>query len=466
MSPKRLCSAFATVLAYAGVACGQSSAPTSGEITVQLVQGIDSAVNPNGKSEGRVTKSTNPAVPVGSAALLGLSSDPVNGGYTVKLMRLGIGGQTVPAASSDVALAPDIFNKMLEKTRAKGQPQDAVSGTRVFLPGKMIVRLTLSATPAGATVAQSDAGNTGGRTSGSLRETATLPAWRMLPSDPSDPSSHAHSVAIAGTAEAGGRRGPAALKLGCTYGQYTNSTQSHADLPVGLRVPTAMAAFMIKPGYGEFTCEGDGATGSPSVYTEVGGHLITARNVCFDGEKPAAPAAPIELELRYEDALVKQIVDSQGGELVVHFRGKDGGPDDLIARFPLPEQAPAVQQMIAPCLDLLAAQHKRERDSIAVECPVLEGETLSDVAVLTGSAMKPLAPDGENDIGTAWDMPRVTKAHPVRPKLILACSYKNASGTTDKKLLPIPSSAMWCASRSDDFTNEPYGRCSNNHSAF
>ena len=46
--------------------------------------------------------------------------------------------------------------------------------------------------------------------------------------------------------------------------------------------------------------------------------------------------------------------------------------------------------------------------------------------------MKPLAPDGENDIGTAWDMPRVTKAHPVRPKLMLACSYKNASGTTDK----------------------------------
>ena len=116
----------------------------------------------------------------------------------------------------------------------------------------------------------------------------------------------------------------------------------------------------------------------------------------------------------------------------MHFRGKDGGPDDLVARFPLPEQAPAVQQMIAPCLDLLAAQHKRERDSIAVECPVLEGEPLRYVAVLTGSGMKPLAPDGDIDIGTAWDMPRVTKAHPVRPKLMLACSYKNASGTTDK----------------------------------
>ena len=125
----------------------QSPAPTSGELTVQLTQGLDSATNPKAMSQGRVTRSTNPAVPVGSSVLMGLSSDPVNGGYTVILLRLGINGAMVPAASSDVEAAPDFFNKAQERLRAKGQPQDAVKGTRVFLPEKMIVRFTLAAPP-------------------------------------------------------------------------------------------------------------------------------------------------------------------------------------------------------------------------------------------------------------------------------------------------------------------------------
>ena len=125
----------------------QTPGPASGELTVQLTQGLDSATNPKAMSQGRVTKSTNPLVPVGSSALMGLSSNPINGGYTVVLLRLGINGQLVPAASSDVEPAPDFFNKAQERLRAKGQPQDAVKGTRVFLPEKMIVRFTLAPPP-------------------------------------------------------------------------------------------------------------------------------------------------------------------------------------------------------------------------------------------------------------------------------------------------------------------------------
>ena len=444
-----------------GALRAQAPSPTSGEITVQLVQGLDSSVNPKAMSQGRVTKTTNPAVPVGSTALLGLSSDPINGGYTVKLMRLGINGQLVTATSSEVALAPDFFNKMLEKTRAKGQPQDTASGTRVFLPEKMLVRLTLAVPSAETAVGRPDTESTPGKAAGTVRPPAT-PVWRTLPSDTNDPNSNAHSVAIAGTAEGGGRRGPAALKLGCTYGHYANSKEPHASLPVSLRIPTSMTAFMSKPGYGDFTCEGDGATGSFSVYTEVGGQPVAARSACFDGERSTNPAAPIELRLVYEDAVVKQIADSQEGELVVHFREKAGSPDDLVARFPLPEQAPSVQQMIAPCLDLLAAQHKKELESIVVACPVVDGATLSEVGVLTGPAMRKAATDPENDIGLVWVLPRITKAHPVRPKLTLSCTYKNAAGTVaDKKLLPIPAAAVECTSRDDDFTNAPYGRCLN-----
>lgn len=440
---------------------GQAAGPTTGEITVQLVQGIDSSVNPQGKSEGRVTKSTNPAVPVGSTALLGLKSDPINGGYTVQLMFLGIRGAVVPAASSAVALAPDIFNKMLEKTRAPGQPQDAVTGTRVFLPQKMTVRLTLVEPPAQLASRQQAPAGTQAGTTVSNRQPAPKPAWRMLPSDASNPNEMVHTAALAGVAEANGKRGPAALTVGCTSGHYEKPTDIYARLHVNLRVQTSMTTFMSKPGYGEFSCEGDGATGSFSVYTDMAGHTVPARSACFDGQKSGNPVAPIEFGLGYEDAIVDQIAGSRGGELLVRFRETAISPDDLVARFPLPDQAAAVQQLVAPCLDILAIEHKRERDSIVVECPVAEGKTLSSVAVLAGPAMKPVTPDGENDFGIVWDVPHATKAHPVRPKSVLACSYKDSAGASEKKVLPIAATAVRCASRNDQFTNEPYGRCLN-----
>ena len=460
MSFVKVVATLALLLIYFGAASGQAAGPTTGEITVQLVQGIDSSVNPNGKSEGRVTKSTNPAVPVGSTALLGLSSDPINGGYTVQLMRLGIRGTFVPAASSAVVLAPDIFNKMLEKTRAPGQAQDAVTGTRVFLPGKMIVRLTL-AEPAQTAARQQSPESTPREIAEDSRPPVSTPAWRMLPPDTSNPNEAAHSAALAGVAQANGRRGPAGLTLGCTSGHYAGSAETYARLPVNLRVQTSMAAFMNRPGYHDFSCQGDGATGSPSVYVTVAGQSLSVRNACFDGDKPNSPVAPIEFGLSFEDALIRHIADSRGGELVVRFRESASSSDDLVARFPLPDQAPAVQQMIAPCLDLLAAEYKKERDSVVLECPIVEQKALSNVAVLTGPMLKPLAPDGENDIGTVWDIPRATKAHPVRPKVVLACTYSDEAGTTEKKVLPIPATAVRCASREDEFTNVPYGRCLN-----
>ena len=134
---------FASVL-LGPSALAQVSPATSGEITVKLTQGLDSAADPAGISQGRVTKSTNPALPVGTTVSMGVVADSGSGGYVVKLTELGIDGKTLPANSSDVVAAPDFFNKALERTRAPGQPQDAVSGSRVFLPRNMIVRFTLA----------------------------------------------------------------------------------------------------------------------------------------------------------------------------------------------------------------------------------------------------------------------------------------------------------------------------------
>ena len=282
-----------------------------------------------------------------------------------------------------------------------------------------------------------------------------VPTWRMLPQDRSNPQSEEHAAALTGMVESEGKRGPAGLTLTCS-----TTDQASSRLEVTLRVMSDMIGFMSKPGYGEFSCEGDGASGSPTVYTDIGQESLPARNACFDGQAPQS-VAPVDLGLTYEEDVVQKIVSASGSMLQVHFRAQPGGPDDLVAKFPLPPQNAAVQQMVAPCIANLKAEHKKEQDSVVVACPVIDGQTLSGVDVLTGPAMKKLAVDPENDIGQAWSLPKVTRAHPVRPKLALACSYKgDASSTVRKKiLLPIPAAATFCEAREDDYTNAQYGRC-------
>lgn len=82
------CSAFAVVH-------GQTAGQTSGEITVQLVQGFDSALNPKAVSQGRVIKTPTMAVPVGAQVLVRVQANAEHGGYTVKLLQIDKGGGPV-----------------------------------------------------------------------------------------------------------------------------------------------------------------------------------------------------------------------------------------------------------------------------------------------------------------------------------------------------------------------------------
>jgi hypothetical protein len=154
---RKTCAMF-MLMAGSGLLC-QVAPPTSGEITVKLTQGLDSSADPNGISQGRVTKSTNPVVPVGTNVTMSVVADSGSGGYIVKLTDLAINGKTIAASSSDIVAAPDFFNKALEKTRAQGQPQDAVKGRRVFLPQNMIVRFTLAEPSAAGSTPQATASN-------------------------------------------------------------------------------------------------------------------------------------------------------------------------------------------------------------------------------------------------------------------------------------------------------------------
>ena len=129
----------------------QTSAPTTGEVTIRLTQGLDSAKDPAAASEGRVTKSTNPAVPVGTSVMVQVAKE--GSSFTTKLLTMTLSGKAVPANSSEVVAAPDFFNKAQERLRAPGQPQDAVAGSHVFLPERMIIRMTLAEPTAAAVMA-------------------------------------------------------------------------------------------------------------------------------------------------------------------------------------------------------------------------------------------------------------------------------------------------------------------------
>ncbi len=138
---------LATSLAGPATLLAQAPNLSSGEVTVQMVQGLNSAANPRGISQGNVTASTNPAIPVNSTAVVGIAVDAGSGGFTARVLQLRINGQPLRAASSAAILAPDRVSKVLEFGR-KG-PKDSASGAYVFLPERTIVRFTL-AEPAAA----------------------------------------------------------------------------------------------------------------------------------------------------------------------------------------------------------------------------------------------------------------------------------------------------------------------------
>ena len=115
-----------------------------------------------------------------------------------------------------------------------------------------------------------------------------------------------------------------------------------------------------------------------------------------------------------------------------------------------------------PCLSVIDEAERKEKAAIVVSCPVVPDKTLREVFVLVGPAMKKLAPDGDNDDGVAWNLPKKTKARPNPPKTTLACDYGTGPAPAvptrekiDRKLLPIPANAMYCVFRKD-------GHCSTN----
>ena len=150
-------------------------------------------------------------------------------------------------------------------------------------------------------------------------------------------------------------------------------------------------------------------------------------------------------------------------KLVIH--PTNASKDAAVAMFQLPANATALQSAMAPCFELIENEEKRAHAQDLLSCPVLPGKTLVKADVLVGPAGKPL-PWAEDSELPDWTLPSVNKAHPVRPKLSLACYYgpvgylERASYSLEKQLMSIPTAANHCSYRDLPTEGRSHAECS------
>ena len=415
------------VFACVGALRAQAPGPTSGEITVQLVQGLNSAVNPKGMSQGRVTKSTNPAVPVGSSAMMGLGSDPVNGGYAVKLLQLGINGQTVPAASSSVVLAPDFFNKGLEMTRNKNGPKDSASGTYVFLPEKMIVRFTLTAQPAAEPVAQRPP----------QRPAETKPqVWKI--------------DSVGETADSGAEVIQQGALLEGTVA-YRNTTAKaylvmHCDFPTK-SYPTLLPLETIL-GVNPEMLTAPGAPGAPVDLSDFATSQLgntAAIHTSANGQNRSNGG-----RVKYfYDATDMQAIVNGGGQTLRLSLGSEGSPD-TVAQFTLPADNTAVKGIMSACLQKSVAAAQALQDKTVASCPSKSGDFLYNVE-LKYSDGKPVTFAADDlDNGGQWKIAAPLKGRTAR-SMVMTCTYRKADSADgsnspeEHETVAVPATAKSCS---------------------
>ncbi len=432
----RLAAALAVASICSGILRGQVPGPTSGEITVQLIQGLDSATNPRAMSQGRVTKSTSPAVPVGSTAMVGLASDPVNGGYTVKLLRLAINGQITPAASSDVVLAPDFFNKAQERMRAKGQPEDAVTGTRVFLPARMIIRLTLT-TPTAETT------NTvrprRPEPQASENQPPTQPKGWVVEKLPEigNPGQDVvqQAALLTGQTIMNGRTSGAYLVMHCDF----PTTAYPGLLPLETILGGTNEMFDVPGAPGSFVDISDFTS------SQLGDSKPIEVNANAQNRSNGA-----RVRFFFEAQDMSRIVDAAGTTLKLSVGSGSSPTPTAVAVFVLPQDNSPVKQMMNSCLQKSSTDAEALQSKIVASCPVpKDGKILDSVALQYADGGKQIKGDmDEEDFGGVWKLPPPAKGHPAR-KVSMTCSYRDfgtSEGTpvTDKSSISIPETARSC----------------------
>lgn len=395
-------------LATAGVVTAQIAGPTSGELTVQLVQGLDSATDPKGMSQGTVMKSTNKAIRYGSPVIVGLASDPINGGYTAKLLSITINGQTLRAASVKVGPGISLPGFMTKASK------ESYSGTHVFLPEKTWVKFTLTE-PAPEAVTPS---------------VTTAPAapepkvWKLMQVDeiksPGNVIKQTGAM-LQGTASSGGHTSSAFLVMHCDF-----PTSDYPKLlPMEVILSPALGSQFPIPGVPVDVSEG--ATSQLGDAVPIG--------VNANGQDWTSGT---RIRVFYELPDMKDIIAAAGQNLQLSMQTQ--------ASFALPADNGPIKQLMQACIQRSEADAAAQQAQLLASCPTKPGEVLHDVSVTyvgTGKEVKNSTTETGEE--TNWQIPGPAKGQTPR-KTAMTCTYDkgDAAGTTEKLVVSLPSTARSC----------------------
>ncbi len=361
------------------------------------------------------------------------------------LQQVQVNGQMLPAASSSAAITG--ISKIIGAAA-----NSAAYGPHVYVLANSDVKFTLAAPQVAATNRPP---------SQQQQQVAPKPPphWVLQPVQQEGVST-TYKASLAGTSQAGNANGMAALTIGCTESHFTGPAGNQASLSAELRVRASMIRFIVN---GEYACEGDSDGSNAIVHANVAGKE-TLHGLCMDTTLPTNPNAPVSLQISYNAPHFQELLNASSGPFAIRINdGKTG--DTLKASFTLPEDATQVHSAMDACLRLADQAYQKQQNAIVASCPDVEGKTLVDVDVLSGAAARPYKRDTENDIGTAWNLPKGTARQP-RPKFTLSCSYVAVESAadekqivTERKTLSIPTTASFCVHRHDREDNHPFGRC-------
>jgi hypothetical protein len=249
-----------------------------------------------------------------------------------------------------------------------------------------------------------------------------------------------NEAAIGGVGLVNGRKGPVVMALSCKGAEV----RLHRSM-----APTDATTF--------FCMDMDG--GYDVAKFKVGERPFEQGSICGDDDT-STPVLKLPIDLGVGG--LEQFLSSPGSPVIIKIGLTDKPAGELTAQFQLP-QDPSPIQYLQSCLKPVVDTPKPWVNS----CPTLAGKGLRKADLLTASGKPYTGTDPENTIGIAWDIPKATKAHPVRPKLTWACYYGEGARPGDdsteplqKMLVPINEKPSFCTLRGEVALGELAATCS------
>ena len=433
----RLCLAALIFYAASFLCCsvhGQVSAPISGEITVRLIEGLDSATSqPGTASHAIVTKSTNPSVSKNAQAVVQLGVDPSTGTLSAQLVQITVAGKNLKTASSKAVLSGGLIpglNGALNKADKTGN-KTVLAGPHVFIPANTVVQFTLADLGTQAAVSAQQAK----QQAPEVTSPSGPNVWKPVTIPESTESMAGNGMTIEGAASSGAKRGRVHLQVSC-YTKGYNATSISVSPALFGRTPDD---------YGE--AEENHAT---VAHFKIGD--TASQDVSFSVDKKLNSTSLI-LGLSLPDEFYTARYAGQA--VAVSFLSPDGKAVVLDASFTLPIDAGPMTALTAPCIERAkqalaesARQMAEQKAKIVVSCPATKaGKPLDNMRVKVLPSGRIMQGDTSDGAYMEWALDLKKGEHGV-----LECNYAPpGKGSAATRIsLPIPANAVSCESTTDD----------------